>query len=179
MSNIKFNFENNSKIKLFSPSFSQNIENTDENIGNAKKDFFPLKIIDEGPLGKIIKVKSKINNKIYSMKIFKIENQAAAIKEISILTRLKHPKYTNIVKYYTNFKDNKNFYIILEYVKGQTLQQLYNLYKIQKKQIEEKKIWNILDQCVNTIIDIHGQGIILRNIQVSNIMIDEKRKLKL
>ena len=176
MSIIKFNFKQHSRIKPIFPAFFKNEENTVENIGNTKKDFIPLQTIGEIPVGKIIKVKSKINNKIYTMKIFKIENQTAATQEINILIRFKHP---NIIKYYKNFKDNKNCYIILEYVKGQTLIQLYNSYKIQKKQNEEKKVWNILDQCIQTIIDIHGQGIIHRNIQFSNIILDEKNKIRI
>ena len=176
MSIIKFNFEQKSKIKLFSPSFSKNEENIDENIGNTKNNFIPLQIIGEGAFGKIIKVKSKINNKIYVLKILKKENQRAAVTDIIFLTRLKHP---NIVKYYKYFEDNTNYYIILEYINGQTLFDLFMSYKIQKIQIEEKIIWNILAQCLNTLINIHGKGVIHRDIKPLNIMYDEKNKIKI
>ena len=170
---INLNFEKNSSIRISFPDFSKE-RIVEENIGKNKNDFIPLKKIGNGAFGSLFKVKSKINNKIYAMKIMKKDNNP--IMESSILKIVNHP---NIVKYYTEFEDNHNYYIIIEYIKGQNLFDLYMSYKIQERLLEEKLIWKFLAQCLEAIIHIHGNGIIHRDIKFLNVMIDEKMNIKI
>ena len=178
MSLLKINFEN-SKVKLNLPD-KLNEQNIKENIGNRKQDFIPIEIVGDGGYGKILKVKSKINNKIFAMKIMnKIGekgNEQYRKREILILKNLNHPY---IVKYYTSFEDDENYYIIIEYINGNTFSDLYYSYKIQERKIEEKLIWDLLGQCLEALVYIHGKGIIHRDIKLLNILIDEKMNIKL
>ena len=180
MSNLKFSFEENSNIKinLQAKDNLQN-ENIEENIGNSKDDFIPLKKIGEGAYGTIITVKSKRNNKIYIMKILDKKGSNDDVynkRELLILQKLNHP---NIVKYYSSFEDNQNYYIIIEYIKGSTLYDFYMSLNLKKRNIEEKIIWDLLGQCLDALVYIHGKAVIHRDLKFLNILIDEKMNLKI
>ena len=170
---INFNFEKNSSIRISFPDFMKE-RILEENIGKNKNDFIPLKKLGNGAFGSLLKVKSKINNKIYALKIMKKNNNP--ILESSFLKILNHP---NIVKCYTEFEDNQNHYIVIEYINGQNLFDLYMSYKIQGRLLEEKLIWKFLAQCLEAMIYIHGNGIIHRDIKFLNVMIDEKMNIKI
>lgn len=50
------------------------------------------------------------------MGLKKLKDELDAIKEeVSILTKLDHP---NIVKYYETYEDEKNIYLVMEYIGG-------------------------------------------------------------
>jgi serine/threonine protein kinase len=50
------------------------------------------------------------------MGLKKIKDELDAIREeVSILTKLDHP---NIVKYYETYEDEKNIYLVMEYIGG-------------------------------------------------------------
>ena len=177
MSIIKFNFEKNSKIKINFPDNCQK-EKIEENIGNSKNDFIPLTMIGEANYGTILIVKSKINNKNYIMKIIKKDPSDPSHREVEklILKKLNHP---NIIKYYSSFEDNINYYIIIEYIIGPNLYDFYLYNKIKRKFIEEEVIWDLLGQCLEALVYIHGNAIIHRDIKMCNILIDKNMKLKI
>ena len=188
MSFIKFHFDDDS-FTVDLPDKMIN-ENPKEDIGESIDDFIPLQIIGEGGFGNVLKVKSKKNNKIYAMKIINKENinnmirkmieennldeeiseEKYSKKEILILKKLNHP---NIVKIYSDFMDEENYYIILEYIEGQNLYQIYSNNNIQIL-TEEKFIWDLLGQCLDAIVYIHGKGVIHRDLKYGNILIEEK-----
>ena len=50
------------------------------------------------------------------MGLKKIKDELDAIKEeVAILTKLDHP---NIVRYYETYEDDKNIYLVMEYIGG-------------------------------------------------------------
>ena len=177
MSIFKFSFNKKSTINISSNNYHEN-GNKEENVGNKKYDYIPLHILGSGSYGIILTVKSKINDKIYVMKILNKDDNNNKYSKIEILL-LKYFNHQNIVKYITDFEDNKNYYIVMEYIKGQNLFDLYMSYQLQKKIIEEKKISKILSQCLEALDYIHGEGIIHRDIKPLNIMIDEKMNVKI
>ena len=136
MSIFKFSFNKKSTINISSNNYHEN-GNKEENVGNKKYDYIPLHILGSGSYGIILTVKSKINDKIYVMKILNKDDNNNKYSKIEILL-LKYFNHQNIVKYITDFEDNKNYYIVMEYIKGQNLFDLYMSYQLQKKIIEEK-----------------------------------------
>ena len=159
-------------------------EETEQDIGNCKEDFVPLSLLykDKNEYYHFLKVKSKKNNKIYLMKILK-KNQGEqnsegkhSIVEILVLKELKHK---NIIKYYTDFFDSDNYYLLMEYTNFRNLYDLYLTYKNLGKYIEEEIIWKILYQCLDVLVYIHNEGIIHREIEPKNILIDENFNIKL
>ena len=184
MSIVKINFEKN-KIKLNFPheinneNVNENInENKNEKIGDKKEDFIPIKMLgDDGAYGKILKIRSKLNNKIYVMKIIaKTVEEKYSKQEINVLKILDHP---NIVKYYTSFEDEDNYYIIIEYIKGPNFSIFYNSFYLNNEAINEKTIWHLLGQSLDALVYIHGKGIIHRDIKLLNILLDEKKNVKI
>ena len=96
--------------------------------------------------------------------------------EILVLRELKHK---NIIKYYTDFFDSENYYLLMEYINFRNLYDLYLTNKNLGKYIEEEIIWKILYQCLDVLVYIHNEGIIHREIEPKNILIDENYNIKL
>ena len=69
MSIFKFSFNKKSTINIISSNNYHENGKKDENVGNEKYDYIPLHILGSGSYGIILTVKSKINDKIYVMKI--------------------------------------------------------------------------------------------------------------
>jgi serine/threonine protein kinase len=159
-------------------------EETEQDIGNCKEDFVPLKILykDKDEYYQYLKVKSKKNTKIYLMKILKKKQGEQnsegkhSIVEILVLKELKHK---NIIKYYIDFFDNENYYLLMEYTNFRNLYDFYLTYRNLGKNIEEEIIWKILYQCLDVLVYIHNEGIIHREIEPKNILIDENYNIKL
>ena len=160
---------------------------SDDFIGNKIQDFEFLSFLGEGAFSSVLKVRSLINQKIYVMKMIKIEENDDMKKyyksEILMLQTLNHK---NIVKYYTHFKGENRLYIIMEYLEGDLNDYInlllnLNLNKQNKNIIQIKKgeIIHIFLQCINALKYLKGRNIIHRDIKPENIFISKKEGIKL
>ena len=155
------------------------------NIGKKLKDFELMKLLGEGSSGKVIKVRSLINNEIYAMKIINLNIEEFEEYNKSELEMIKKLKNEYIVKYYTDFQDDNALYIIMEYLEYGTLDDYKNLLTfLQKKNpdvINNKKfeIINIFMQCISALKHLKESNIIHRDIKPENIFISQKGKIKL
>ena len=155
------------------------------NIGKKLKDFELMKLLGEGSFGKVIKVRSLINNEIYAMKIINLNIEEFEEYNKSELEMIKKLKNEYIVKYYTDFQDDNALYIIMEYLEYGTLDDYKNLLTfLQKKNpdvINNKKfeIINIFMQCISALKHLKESNIIHRDIKPENIFISQKGKIKL
>ena len=136
---------------------------SDNSMGDKFEDFEVLQLLGEGAFGKVLKVSSLINQKIYAMKILDLkgkENDSMTkedkekyfISEIELLKKLDHP---NIVKYYKSFRENEQLYIIMEYFDNGDLDDYIRVIKNTKKQKKEE-IWNIFYQCITGLNYLHS-----------------------
>ena len=80
-----------------------------------------IKELGKGGYGKVNLILSNLDNKLYALKeviiIKEGEDNINSIKnEIDIFSKFN---CNNIVKYYDSYKDNNNFYILMEYCDGQ------------------------------------------------------------
>lgn len=148
-------------------------------IGNSLSDFEIVKFLGKGKFGHVNLVKSKITQKFYAMKELELEqgNIKSIQKEVKLLESLHHP---NTINYYTSFKENNNYYIIIEYMNGKTLETVIEENIKNNIFLEEKKIWELLIQCLNGIFYLHiNKKIIHRDIKPDNLILDKDNVLKI
>ena len=77
-------------------------------------------VLGQGAFGKVFLTHNKHNTDhkvaIKVMGLKKIKDELDAIKEeVAILTKLDHP---NIVRYYETYEDDRNIYLVMEYIGG-------------------------------------------------------------
>ncbi len=158
--------------------------NEDNKLGNSSGDYAILQVLGGGGFSSVLKVKSKINSKIYAMKkvdMNKILNvqqldQKYFDNEVQILQRLSHP---NIIKCYRIFKENQYLYFIMEFMNNGDLESFYKANNRLKLRIPEEKLWDIYFKCLNGLNEIHKQGLIHRDIKLQNLFIDDKLNIKI
>ena len=160
-------------------------EEEKKNIGNKFEDFEFLKELGRGNFGKVLKVSSKLNNKVYAMKIVDLEklnnpeNERAyqlALNESKFLTDLSHP---HIIKYYKSFKEGDYLYLIVENAENGDLADFMDAHKKSWNPISEEVLWSIFLQCMKGLAYVHKMGVIHRDIKLGNILMDNNMTIKL
>ena len=153
-------------------------------IGNKLKDYEILMTLGDGTFGKIFKVRSKLNKKIYAMKMVDLKKTKEkderlyelTLNEVTFLNELSNP---HIIKYYNNFIEGDNLYIIVQYVSNGDIQEYIDARKEINRHFQEEELLNIFLQCMMALSYIHKKGVIHRDIKPKNILIDNNMKIKL
>ncbi|UCC41042.1 MAG: protein kinase [Candidatus Aminicenantes bacterium] len=112
-----------------------------------------------------IKVAIKVPHK-QSLELFKL------LKEPRLQAALNHP---NIVRIISAEKKNRFFFMVMEYVKGKTLEKILE----KEKVLSCESAINYLTQIAYGVDHAHKNKIIHRDIRPSNIMISEEGTLKI
>jgi serine/threonine protein kinase len=96
-------------------------------------------------------------------------------REATILAQLSHPGLTAIHDY---FSENGKFYLVMEFVAGQTLQQAWEQ---RGRRFAEAQVVGWVRQLCDVLSFLHNQrpAIIFRDLKPSNIMIQPDGRLKL
>ena len=92
------------------------------------------------------------------------------LDEVRALSRLRHP---NIVQLLDTFKENGNYYIVLEYIDGPTVEQL-----VERRPLPVRQAVDIALAVCQALSHAHSQGIIHRDIKGSNIMLTRDNVVK-
>ncbi|MBP6821776.1 MAG: serine/threonine protein kinase [Acidobacteria bacterium] len=92
-------------------------------------------------------------------------------QEAWVTAAIHHP---NILSIYDHGQDGKIFYIVVEYIEGQTLQQL-----LKSGQVKLTDALDITRQAASALAATHGAGIVHRNLKPENIMVREDGLVKL
>lgn len=157
-------------------------ENEAEKIGDKPSDFEILQTLGKGAYGFVAKVKSRVNNKIYAMKMmdfsyYNNQNEISFAKnEINIIKSLNHP---NIVKYYTDFEEGQRLYIIMEYIDNGDIKGYLDANMNMKNSIPEDDIWNYFYQSLSALTYIHKKNLIHRDIKPANLFFTSDKVIKI
>ena len=153
------------------------------NVGSKLSDFEVKRELGKGNFGSVSLVESKITNKVYALKEIKGEHydtqeqRLEVQREIKLLEDLNHP---HVIKYFTSFEENGNFYIVIEYINGGSLEDLYKDVRKEGKYIREKLIWDFLIQALSGLAYLHdNKKIIHRDIKPDNLLLDQEHGLKI
>ena len=172
----------------------------DENIENNLEGYEIIKILNEkkkeddeeldnlrlNPNEKLnftTKVVSKKNSKIYALK--KICSDFIPDMEDC---KENLPKYfekinktQNTTKYYTFFQEEDDIYIVYEFVDNMDLKGFLSTYTQgeTKIPIEKELLWNIIIQCLYGLKCMHKNGILHKNIKLSNIFMTDNKIIKI
>ena len=135
--------------------------------------------IGKGAFSEVFISKHIKTNETYAIKkmeknfLLKTINSLQVIyNEIEIQSRIIHP---NIIRLYNTYENNKEIYLIMEYIKGGNL---YSLIK-RKNGLNEKESFKYFYQILKAVYFLHKNNIIHRDIKPENILIDDYGNCKL
>ncbi|CAD8089396.1 unnamed protein product [Paramecium primaurelia] len=143
-------------------------------------DIFKLYLIigflGKGAFGKVFKCQNKYNGRILACKSLRKSskyNEKDFINEVQCMQNLKHP---NLVQLKEFSIEQNYFYILMEYVEGETLKNL-----IKNNLLDEKEKIIIVQQLLSLVNYFHLEGYIYRDFKPENILFIENNvnKLKL
>ena len=143
------------------------------------KDFDLLKILETRDKNiKIVKVRSKKDNKIYCIRKVKkgnyLDDEIAKLKKA--LIEINHP---HIIKYYDIFKEKENLYFLMEYI-DIDIKDYIESYKLMNKKVPEETIFFLLMQCLSALEYIYSnQNLKGLGIKLSNIFMPTERGIKI
>ena len=157
-------------------------EKEKENIGNKLDDFEILQTLGKGSYGYVAKVKSKLNNEIYAMKMIDfslIKDQIEvelSLNEIKIIQSLDSP---HIIKYYNSFSVDKKMYILMEYINNGDIKGYIAAHQNMGKPIPEDELWELFYQCMSGLSCIHQNNLIHRDIKPANLFLTDDKTIKI
>ena len=136
-------------------------------------------LIGTGGYGRVYRAKDKkLKKKIRAIKEIYITDintkklmlsKENFLKEASILCTLNHPGIPEVMDYFCN---DHNYYIVMEYIEGITLDEKY---KKEKRLWSEKEIISFALEICNILEYLHSRSIVFRDIKPQNIMMDKDR----
>ena len=95
-------------------------------------------------------------------------------RELNVLKNTSHP---NLPKIYDLIKENDNFFLIMEIVKGENLKSIVD----RKGPLKKKEIKHVMKQVCSALYYLHSlePPIVYRDLKPSNIVMDENGNVKL
>ncbi|HTV41447.1 MAG TPA: serine/threonine-protein kinase [Candidatus Sulfotelmatobacter sp.] len=144
------------------------------------RSFPALEIIElagHGGMGAVYKVRQRQSGRFAALKFLFPEKQSSPQfagrfeGEARMLAALSHP---NIVTVYDFGKADGRFYLLMEYVDGLTLRQLF-----RARRLSPAEAVGIVPKVCDALQYAHDQGVIHRDIKPENILLDKSGQVKI
>jgi serine/threonine-protein kinase len=133
--------------------------------------------IGSGSMGRVYKAHHAMMDRMVALKIIAPEiasNERVVARfqrEMKLVGRLDHP---NVVRAFDADQIQKVLYIVMEYVPGRSLAELF-----KKRPIPPAEMIDYAAQSALGLAHAHEQGIVHRDIKPSNILLTDERKVKI
>ncbi|CAD8099279.1 unnamed protein product [Paramecium primaurelia] len=133
-------------------------------------------VLGKGAFGTVFKCQNKSNGNLVACKSIKKCSQyhdKDFFNEVFCMQNLKHPNLIQIKEFYI---EQKHFYILMEFVEGDTLKQI-----IKNNLLDEREKLIIVKQLLSLINYFHSEGFMYRDFKPQNVLLFENNieKLKL
>ena len=137
-----------------------------------------IKQLEETGFGPVFQVLDKLDKKYYAIKKLELREDMLQNyeREVEILSNFN---CENIIKYYDSYRDNNNFYILMEYFSDRNLRDFVDRFRKSEELIEEKVLSHIIKQICLIIKEIHSKKIVHRDIKPENFFINENMDIKI
>jgi serine/threonine protein kinase len=132
--------------------------------------------LGSGSMGRVYKAHHLMMDRVVALKIIAPEiatNErvvARFYREMKLVGRLDHP---NVVRAFDADQLNKILYIVMEYVRGQSLSQVF-----RQALIAPVDMVNFAAQAAAGLAHAHEQGIVHRDVKPSNLLLTDDHKIK-
>ena len=131
-----------------------------------------VEVIGSGQYGKVWKAQHIKTRESYAIKSISIK-QISGVEKLrefvmSEISALEHMSNRNIVKYFGKLQTTNNIYLVFEFCKGGTLEDLIK----KEGMLSEGRTMPIFDQILNAFSELHRLNIMHRDIKPSNILLD-------
>ena len=143
-----------------------------------KSSFEYISVIGRGGFGKVWKVESKKNNKLYAMKemskvkIIDKRSEKSIKSERNLLSKMNHPFIINM---HYSFQDKDTLYLIMDLLTGGDIR--YHICK--KKKFTESQTKFFMACILLGLEYCHSNFIIHRDIKPENLVLDDKGYVKI
>ncbi|XP_060088502.1 serine/threonine-protein kinase PLK2-like isoform X1 [Heteronotia binoei] len=135
-------------------------------------------LLGKGAFGRCYKFTDTSTNNIYAVKVVsqsrvsRLDNRGKVEREIELHSQLKH---RNVVGFHRHFSDQENIYMVLEYCSRKSLAHILKA----RKTLTEPEVRFYLKQIISGLQYIHQQGIIHRDLKLSNFFITKNMQVKI
>jgi serine/threonine protein kinase len=136
-----------------------------------------LKLVGKGGMGTVFEAKliaSDSDDSKLALKICDSDASGRAEREANILKRLSELNHDNIVKFFDSAFEDSHFVIIMEFIKGQALDEwLEHRYRASNSGVTFTDTQPIVKQLVQGMSAIHAIDIAHRDLKPANLVFDE------
>ncbi|XP_053312068.1 serine/threonine-protein kinase PLK2-like [Spea bombifrons] len=136
------------------------------------------KLLGKGAFGRCYKFTDVSSRQVFAVKMIshmrrnQIQHRGGVEKEIEVHSQLKHK---NIVRFYHHFQDQKYMYMVLEYCRHKSLAHILRVRKL----MTEPEVRYYMKQIGQGLHHLHQQGIIHRDLKLSNFFIAKNMVVKI
>ena len=144
--------------------------------GTVIGDYLVLESVGTGGMGTVYKVQHAITRRIEAMKLLASghtdpEQEQRFVREMQVQARLIHP---NIAAVYNAFRYYDEFYLVLEFIEGESLQNL-----LSRGRLPLATGLDYVRQALCALSYAHAQGVVHRDIAPSNMIVTPDGMVKL
>ncbi|WP_304685031.1 Stk1 family PASTA domain-containing Ser/Thr kinase [Ileibacterium valens] len=151
---------------------------TDKTLHTIASRYTILNLIGQGGMADVYLAHDEILNREVAIKVLrpKLSEDPMTLvrftREASAASRLSHP---NVVDIYDVGESDGLHYIVMEYIRGQTLKQLI----VRRGALDYREALSMMKQLISAVVSAHHHQIIHRDIKPQNILVKSDGTLKI